>query len=383
MKKSLLLFVTFLFSYTLTLSAQTITGSITHEGIERKYRLFLPSDYNDYESIPLVFNLHGYESNGAQQELYTAMNAVADTAKFFVCYAEGHKFNGADQAWNVGWTIGSTKDDVGFLSKLIDSLSLDYNINLDAVFSTGMSNGGFMSYKLACELNDRIKAIASVTGSMVDSEAQNCSPAASIPVMQIHGTLDPIVGYNGTPFISIPIEELVSNWVGLNECEMTPDTISVPNIDPNDGTTSERIEYNDCDGDSRVVFYKVTGGGHTWPGALINIGIATSQDFEASVEIWRFFRQYTTPLILSNKEILKTSEVEITPNPFTNFINIKSESGYINSFRVHNAIGKLVRFQTDLNQNIVQLSTSDFEKGIYFISVETDSGISVVKTIKH
>ena len=383
MKKSLLLFATFLFSYTVNLSAQTISGSIMHEGIERKYRLFLPSNYADYQSIPLVFNLHGFESNGAQQELYTRMNLVADTAKFFVCYAEGHKYNGVDQAWNVGWAGGSTKDDVGFLSNLIDTLSLDYNINLDAVFSTGMSNGGFMSYKLACELNDRIKAIASVTGSMEENQAQMCAPGASIPVMQIHGTLDPIVAYGGTPFISIPIEELVGNWVDNNGCVTTSDTIPVPDIDPNDGTTSERIEYNDCDGDSRVVFYKVTGGGHTWPGAPININIATSQDFDASVEIWRFFRSYTSPLISSNKEILRSVKVEITPNPFNDFINLNSENGNINSFKIYDAIGKLIDYQSELNQSKIQLSTADFEKGIYFINVETNEGISVLKTIKH
>jgi polyhydroxybutyrate depolymerase len=109
MKKTLLLLtlLSFLFK-TNDLSAQ-ITGSIMHDGVLRSYRLFLPTNYQQYQSLPLVFNLHGLESNGAQQEFYSEMNQVADTAKFFVCYAEGFKYNGVDQAWNVGWGAGRSR----------------------------------------------------------------------------------------------------------------------------------------------------------------------------------------------------------------------------------------------------------------------------------
>ena len=380
MKKTVLLFVFFAIFSANFLSAQ-ITGSIMHEGIEREYRLFLPSNYQNYEALPLVFNLHGFNSNGSQQELYTLMNNVADTAKFFVCYAEGHKYNGGDQAWNVGWAIGSNKDDVGFFDKLIDTLSQNYNIDTEAVFSTGMSNGGFMSYKLACELNDRIKAVASVTGSLSPSQDQTCAPEAPIPVMQIHGTADDIVQYNGTAFVSIPIEDLISKWVGFNNCSMESDTIPVPDIDPNDGTTSERIEYNNCDDDSRVVFYKVTGGEHSWPGTPIDIAV-TSHDFNASHEIWLFFRQYTSPLIVSNKAPLNIVKVNASPNPFKEYINVESQKGNLKSIKIHNSIGQLVFYRSEINAQNYQVQSADLQKGVYFINIETTEGDAVLKSIK-
>ncbi len=377
MKKitSLFVLLTFLLNAN-NLSAQ-ITSSIIHDGVVRDYRLFLPSNYQNYESLPLIFNLHGFGSNAFEQDVYTGLNNVADTAKFIVCTPQGY-----ENSWNVGWGIGSMKDDVGFISALIDTISAAYNVDLEAVFSTGMSNGGFLSYKLACELNDRIKAIASVTGAMVLSEAQNCTPAASIPVMQIHGTADDVVLYNGAAFVNIPIEDLVSMWVDIDECALNADTISVPDIAPSDGTTSERIEYNDCNGDSRVVFYKVTGGGHTWPGAPINIGV-TSQDFDASIEIWRFFRPYTSPLIVSNKEPLNIAQVNATPNPFGDFINIDSKKGNLKSIKIHNTIGQVVFHETDINSVNFKVPTSNLQKGVYFINIEATEGNAVLKSIKH
>jgi polyhydroxybutyrate depolymerase len=375
MKKIILLSTLLAFLFNNSLDAQ-VTGSFMHDGVLREYRLFLPSNYQNYESLPLVFNLHGFGSNALEQEIYTSMNQVADTAKFFVCTPQGYQ-----DSWNVGWAIGSQKDDVGFISALIDTISSNYNVNLEAVFSTGMSNGGFMSYKLACDLNDRIRAIASVAGGMEESESQNCAPPASIPIMQIHGTADDVVLYNGTAFVNIPIEDMVSQWVDFNECALQPDTLVVPDIDPNDGTTSERIEYNDCDGDSRVVFYKITDGGHTWPGAFINIGV-TSKDFYASLEIWRFFRPYASPLILSNKELKNIAHVEASPNPFKDFVILKSEKGLLKTIQIHNAIGQPVFYQSEINSGKFTVPTSDFQQGIYFITIETTEGNAVLKTVK-
>ncbi len=383
MKNTLFLFaLIFSFFYKNDLPAQ-VTGSFMHDGVLRTYRLFLPSDYQSYEALPLVFNLHGRESDGIQQEFYSAMNQVADTAKFFVCYPTGFN-NGSGNEWNVGWTFGSDKDDVGFINRLIDTISANYNVDTEAVFSCGMSNGGFLSYKLACELNDRIKAIASVTGAMVASEVQNCTPDIPVPVMQIHGTADDVVLYNGSPLINIPIEDLVNNWVGINSCNSPGDTIPVPDIVPSDGTTSERIEYNDCDSDSRVVFYKVTGGGHTWPGAPISIPILgpTSQDFKASHEIWLFFKPYTSPLTSAVEEPKAVANVIAFPNPFDDFIRVDSQKGVLKSLRIYNAIGQVVFYQPAIHSADFQIPASDFQSGLYFINVETTEGVAVLKTVK-
>ena len=376
MKKILLLLTIVTFFFSSNLKGQITTGSFIHDGVLREYRLFLPTNYQDYESLPLVFNLHGFGSNALEQDIYSGMNNVADTAKFFVCTPQGY-----ENSWNVGWLIGSTKDDVDFIRNLMDTISAQYNVDSEAIFSTGMSNGGFMSYKLACDLNDRVRAIASVAGGMEEGESQSCSPESSIPVMQIHGTADDVVLYNGTSLVNIPIEDMVNQWIGYNECSLEADTLDVPDLDPNDGTTSERIEYNDCNGESRVVFYKVTGGGHTWPGAPINIGV-TSHDFDASVEIWRFFRPYTSPLIVSNKKLVSISHVDANPNPFDHTLILESKKEDLKSIKIHNAIGQLVYFQTDIDSQKFHLSTVGFQSGVYFVNIETDEGVAVIKTIK-
>ncbi|RMF00022.1 MAG: hypothetical protein D6772_06880, partial [Bacteroidetes bacterium] len=150
-------------------SQERIIGRITHDGLEREYRLYVPAAYDGQSPWPLVFNFHGFTSNAAQQEIYSNMNTVADTAHFLVCYPEG-----IGNAWNVGWSFGSTADDVGFVDALIDSLSLAYELDAGRIYACGMSNGGFMSYRLACERSNRFAAIASVTGSMTRN--YDCEP---------------------------------------------------------------------------------------------------------------------------------------------------------------------------------------------------------------
>ena len=136
---------------------ETIAIDLEFDGEDRDYRLRIPANFDGETALPLVFNLHGFTSNATQQELYSRMNVVADTAGFFICYA-----NGIGAAWNVGWDFGSSADDVGFINFLIDQISAEYPILSDQIYSCGMSNGGFMSYRLACELNQRIAAVASV-----------------------------------------------------------------------------------------------------------------------------------------------------------------------------------------------------------------------------
>ena len=172
------------------LMGQTMVYSMQHGGVTRSYRLYVPPSYTGTVPVPLVFNLHGYTSNATQQEFYSGMNAVADTAGFIVCYPDG-----INNAWNSGFTppYHSGVDDVGFISALIDLLGTAYNVNLARVYACGMSNGGYMSFRLACDLDERIAAVASVTGSMSTLQASNCTAARAVPVCQIHGDDDQTV----------------------------------------------------------------------------------------------------------------------------------------------------------------------------------------------
>ncbi len=366
MKKIYTIFIFFLI--TNFLSAQTITGGFTWDNVERSYRLFIPSDYTPGESLPLVLNFHGFTSFAEQQEGYSAMNLVADTAKFFVVYPEG-----VDNAWNVGWAFGSNEDDVGFTNALIDSLHAEYGINLDRVYSCGMSNGGFFSYKLACELNDRIAKIASVTGSMVASEANNCIPANPIPVMQIHGTADNVVNYNGSPGVSIPIEELLENWIELNGCTPVSDTIFVEDISTTDFSTAQLIQYRDCDDNVMIAFYKIIGGQHTWPGAPIAVGI-TNYDINASVEIWNFFNdQYPLDMtVSSNEPVISKQKITVFPNPFQDNFTLNSSVENIKSIRVLNALGRTIYSNNNLNSKAFQINNIDWPKGMYFVQTKTE-----------
>ena len=272
-----------------TLGQQTINASITHSGLQRGYTLYIPASYSTGNEVPLVFNFHGYTSNAFQQMVYGDFRTISDTEGFIIVHPEGTLDNSGTSHWNLGWG-GSTVDDIGFTSALIDSISAEYNINLSRVYSTGMSNGGFMSYQLACELSDRIAAVASVTGSMITGRFNSCSPKHQMPVMQIHGTLDPTVSYNASSNTeSIP--DIMNYWANFNNCNSTPIITNVTDINTNDGCTAEHQIWENGTNGATAEHYKIIDGEHSWPGAVFPNG-TTNQDINASEKIWEFFNKY-------------------------------------------------------------------------------------------
>ena len=347
--------------------------SMPHDGMTRWYRIHLPPDFSTESVLPVVLNFHGLGSNAQQQEIYSQFNNVADTAHIIVVYPEG-----VDNIWNVGF--GGDLDDVGFTNDLIDTLHARYNIDLESVFSTGMSNGGYMSYKLACELTDRIQAIASVTGSIVPGQLALCNPSDQIPVMQIHGTDDPTVPYDGGAF-AIPIEDVVAYWVGYDNCEPAVVT-DVPDINTTDGCTAERFDYLTCDGDNEVAFYKITGGAHTWAGSPIPIGGNTCQDFDASDEIWKFFYKYRSPnVMVANNNISISNEVKVSPNPFRNELMIDLPTQDLVGVHVLDLNGKIVKSVAQLNSTRT-IDMHSFASGVYFLQATYEKEVVVKKVVK-
>ncbi len=271
------------------------------DGLMREYILHVPDSYDPSTPTPLVFNFHGLGSDGAQEQAYASMNAVADEEGFIVVYPYGMmaNFGGCQRFWNAGIleyqdVLDCNVDDAAFTVAMIDYLATEYNIDQSRVYSCGMSMGGFMSYYLACVLEDRIAAIASVTGVMNDSVAFHCQSSRSVPVLQMHGTADATVPYNGAPNnpLNPPVEEVVQFWADKNCCTNEPIVEEMPDLDPDDGCTATRFTYTDCDSNNEVILYRINGGGHTWPGALFNISI-TNYDINGSQVIWDFFEQYT------------------------------------------------------------------------------------------
>ncbi len=372
-KLSTLLFIALLFFVSNRTQAQTtVIDSFMHDNVWRNYRTFLPSGFNSSVEMPLVLNLHGYTSNAEQQELYSEFNDVADTAGVVVCYP-----NGINNSWNVN--VGGV-DDIGFLDELIDVLKTDYDINLNRVYVTGMSNGGFMTYFLACNLTNRFAAVADVTGSNTTAGQALCSPSKKIPVLHVHGTADPIVPYNGG-FGIVSVDDLMNYWRDHNGCDLIPDTVPVPDIVLNDFCTAEIITWHNCDSSTRVILYRVIGGEHTWPGASIPIGI-TNQDFSASSVIWNFFNQYPGGTSAVNDFPIDENAISIYPNPADQWavINVQSTVEENAELKVFDLMGKEI-YTTSFTANC-KLPTANWSSGVYFVVISSENSVWNSKFVK-
>jgi polyhydroxybutyrate depolymerase len=362
----------------------TITGTIRFGGAVRDYRLYVPRAYTGNQAVPLLLNLHGYGSNNLEQEQYGDFRAIADTANFLVVHPNGTLDGTGSRYWNTFTPPGSGgPDDVAFLAALIDTLSARYRIDANRVYSTGMSNGGFMSYELACQLSGRIAAIASVTGSMVASRQAVCMPGRAVPILEIHGTADGTVPYNGN-ILFLPIPTLLASWVQRNGCNPTPIITQVPDINTADGSTVERQLYTGGRNGSVVEHYRIIGGGHTWPGAPVNIGV-TNRDINASREIWRFLRPYRlTGLVTSTKPETSGRLLQLAPNPAQELVTLRAEAGQpLTRLRVTDALGRVVpATPRRTSDGSLQLSTSGWAPGIYWVQAEVAGQPVVRKLVK-
>ena len=377
MKKLLLSFI--LISTLYTLKAQTTyVDSIYVGGQYRSFRLYVPAIYNGTTARPLILNLHGYTSNAQQQQLYSNFMPIADTANFLMVFPNG-TYSSGQRFWNAGLS-SVLVNDIAFLSALIDSLDLTYNINLNRVYSAGMSNGGYMSHTLACELSNRITAIASVTGSIFSTQyGSNCHPTRPVPVMQIHGTTDPTVPYLGSS-TSMPIDSVVNYWVKKNSCSPTPTFSNVSNISTTDGCTAEHYKYSGGLSGSSVEFYKIINGGHTWPGFPFG-GTGTNLDINASKEIWRFFNKYSLSMLTSideNKAL--SNSLNLYPNPATAVLHFNLDNDAEVNIVISDVLGKIVLSETISTRSI---SIENLKSGIYFVTFKTQSGaVAKAKFIK-
>ena len=355
-------------------SQQTINASITHDGIQRDYILYIPELYDGSTAVPLVLNFHGYGSNAAQQMFYGDFRDIADTEGFLLVHPEGTTLIG-NQFWNVGFPgLSSTIDDVGFTEALIDELATLYTIDLDRVYATGMSNGGFMSFLLACQLSEKIAAVASVTGSMTQDTFDDCNAQHPTPVLQIHGTDDGVVLYNGNN-LSIPIADVISYWVDFNNCETTPTTTTLPDVDVSDGSTIEHSVYEDGDNGITTEHMKVIGGGHTWPGSVINTA-GTNQDIDASMEIWLFFSRFDINGPLSTDDF-DNNQVTIYPNPTQSKINLSLKYAKEVHYKLFSPLGKQLMTGTITSSN-EEIDISHLPSNIYFLKL----GNQVHKVLK-
>ena len=243
---------------------------LTHKGLDRYYYIQLA--HPEAEGLSSVlFNLHGYGSNALEQMNYTNFNNLANTEEnnFILIHPQGAPLNtvltSSSSHWNSGgWTIGSTVDDVDFIDTIIKLVSQKYNLNQDRIYSTGMSNGGFMSYHLACNLSSKIAAVASVTGSMSKETYEDCNPAHPTSILQVHGTIDATVPFDGNSALGMrSINDVMDYWKLYNACDVDPTSIITDYFDIE--IAVQHDTYSNCLNDVNVELYKIEGMGHTWP----------------------------------------------------------------------------------------------------------------------
>jgi polyhydroxybutyrate depolymerase len=365
-----LIFVSILLSFS-CFSQQTINGTIMHDGIVRSYKLYIPAIYSGNTAVPLLFNFHGYTSNSNQQMFYGDFRNIADTANFLVVHPQGTLDVNNTTHFNVGWG-GSTVNDVGFTEELINSLSAVYTIDQNRIYAVGMSNGGFMSFRLACELSNKIAAVGSVTGSMLPSTLLNCNASHPMPVIQIHGTTDATVPYNGSTGWTAPVANVLNHWATFNNCSPVPTIVNVPNTNLSDGSTVEKYTYDNGDNCSEVVHFKVTNGQHTWPGSIFNLA-GTNYDINASVEIWNFLSKYDIfGLISCNPaqvdEQKGSVDFQVFPNPSNKSIYVDLKIAESSRYEIYSLCGQFLK-SGSITKTINEIDLSNLDPQGYLLKI--------------
>lgn len=270
------------------------TDKISVGGTERSYILHVPESLPAGKSVPLVLVFHGGGGHAATMPKFTGFDQQADRAGFIVAYPEGLNTHWSD-------TRGlSPADDVGFIRALVAEVERSHSIDPKRVYATGISNGGFFSNRLACDLTDKIAAIASVAATMPETLMPVCKPSRPISVMFIHGTKDPLVPIEGgavahTHGMAVSLQQASEFW---RSHDMTSPKAVIENLPDtaHDGTSVHRESYGGGKQGTEVVVYTIANGGHTWPGGpqylpSLLVGKA-SRNLDATSVIWEFFSKH-------------------------------------------------------------------------------------------
>ena len=239
------------------------TKTFSHDNVNRNYLVYIPNSYDSEIDYPLMFLFHGFGGIASEFMNTADMRDLAESKNFIVVYPQGLDLASTGSHWNCSNPSADNKsdvDDIGFIENLIDQLLIDYPvIDNKRIYAAGYSNGGFMSYYLACNSN-KFAAIGSVAGTMLDDSYQNCNAQFPTAMINIHGTDDFDVPYVGNSYYpSIP--DVVDWWKNFNN------TTNEDLLTNQDGTIEQYIYYDDA-GDRFVEHIKVIGGGHYWDDKL-------------------------------------------------------------------------------------------------------------------
>jgi polyhydroxybutyrate depolymerase len=266
-----------------TESGQFPERTLFSGGMDRYYSLKVPTVTDPLQPLPLVFDFHGFGLNKEQQAGYSQFGALVEEEQFILVTPDG-----IDNSWNGGTCCGNavnaTVDDVAFVNDMITEVSQEYCVDSNRIYSAGMSNGGFISYRLACELSDKIAAIAPVAAANVTT---SCAPSRPVPVIAFNGTADILVNY------SIALST-VDEWALQNQCESQPRIV----YEQGDVTC---FAYEECSQGATTQLCIIDEGGHSWPGGVDLLAIApeiyfwagkTTQNIDATQQAWAFFKAH-------------------------------------------------------------------------------------------
>jgi polyhydroxybutyrate depolymerase len=251
--------------------------------------------------MPLLVALHGGSGTGAGAIKLTHMNDLANQEGVLVVYPEG-----LDKGWADGRGASDADkqgiDDVGFISQLVTALEGQFHIDSRRIYVTGISNGGFMTQRLGCELAGKIAAIVSVVATLSENQTASCAPSRPLPILYVLGESDPFVPYNGgvVAFDRGPVlsaTDSLAAWAKLDGCEGAPTSRTIPDRVQDDTHVSQTL-YTNCQGGAQVGLYSVAGGGHTWPSGeqylpAALVGRVTHQIDNG--DLWAFLSHFQAP----------------------------------------------------------------------------------------
>lgn len=295
-----LLLPAFLHAQSQAKEAHLEARTIQVQNEQREYYIHFPSGRSG-QGRPVVFVLHGGKGTAVQRARQTGFNIIADRDDFVAVYPQG---------LNKQWNSSHQSNDVAFFTAMINTLVNQESIDSKRIYIIGGSNGGMMTYILACDLADRIAAVVPIVASMPTTSLTSCQPRASVPILIMAGTADPLMPYKGglvahgkgdlASKTVISIEETLSFWRNHNRCPTQSSTRQLPDRDRDDGITTEAILWRDCLAGSQVILYRMDGAGHGLPGRSANksfiakrVGGKSTNDFDSTEEAWAFVRQFT------------------------------------------------------------------------------------------
>ncbi|MBO0782125.1 MAG: hypothetical protein J2P37_25175 [Ktedonobacteraceae bacterium] len=269
-----------------TVAGKTMEATLTSDGIQRTYRLHLPVGYDPHRMTPLVLDFHGMNETAQEQERYTTYSSLADQQQVLVVYPQGVVGSNGKVGWATYGQFDPTVNDVLFVSDLLTALQHQLCVDSHRIYATGISNGGGMTNLLACQMAGRIAAFVAVAAAIYPIPG-GCHPARPVPYLEFHGTADSIVHYDGRPAVHLaPIMQTMQSWSTLDGCRSGPTTFF-------QHADVVGLQWTGCQSGSMVQHYRITGGGHTWPGArpVPRLG-ATTRTVSATRLSWQFFQRY-------------------------------------------------------------------------------------------